>query len=154
MVKKKGPVWNFFNEKGKGVSCKYCSKDYKQSNAVKMERHIRKCFKCPAELKNILTVSDKTLKGNDLGLLKLQPLMVDTRPTENCTAELEMAGPSSVDSSLRQMPRQPQLSSATSSGSSLSLNLVSPSSTSASRRILPFWDQMDAQTNVSRLILF
>lgn len=150
MVKKKGPVWNFFNENGKGVTCKYCAKDYKQSNSVKMERHIKKCFKCPAELKRILTVSVKTPTRTDV--FQLQPLTVD-----GTVGELEKAGPSSVDSNSsctpRPSPRQPQFSSASSSTpsySSLPRSLISPS-TASPRGISSFLDQMDAQTNVSIL---
>jgi len=55
MVKKKGVIWDFFNVKGKGVACKYCSHEYKQANSIKMENHIKKCIKCPAGLKHILS---------------------------------------------------------------------------------------------------
>jgi len=57
MVKKKGPIWNFFSLKGKGVSCKYCFKDYKQAHAQKMTNHIKKCFKCPQDLKKVLDLN-------------------------------------------------------------------------------------------------
>lgn len=58
MGKKKGPAWNFFKEKNKGVECKYCCKEYKHSNVNKMTNHIKKCFKCPADMKKILDYSN------------------------------------------------------------------------------------------------
>lgn len=55
MGKKKGPAWNFFNiKKDKTVQCKYCNLEYKHANVNKMEKHIKKCFKCPVGLKKIL----------------------------------------------------------------------------------------------------
>lgn len=146
MVKKKGPIWTFFNEKGKGVCCKYCLKEYKQSNAVKMERHIKKCFKCPSELKNIIMTGNKTetLKKGGSGLGLLRPLTVDTNTSEGVV----LAGPSSAN-----VPKQSPLSSAASSSTDSSTNLTSPSTLTA-KKILPFWDQMDIQTNVSSLLSY
>lgn len=152
MVKKKGPIWNFFNEKGKGVSCKYCLIEYKQSNSVKMERHIKKCFKCPSDLKNIISTSDnKTETGKkggsaELGLGLLKPITVDTDTSEG--ADLCMAGPSSV-----KRPKDSPISVTTSASSGSSSSLTSPTSAlSAAKRIVPFWDQMDIQTNVSNVL--
>lgn len=98
MVKKKGLVWNFFQIKGKGVVCKYCTQEYKQANSVKMERHIKKCLKCPAGLKHVLFASPKqTLPksaSQDIG----EPLKVNVEL--NTETDLTSAGPSSASSFL------------------------------------------------------
>lgn len=60
MGKKKGPAWDFFKAKDRGVVCKYCNKEYKVSNVNKMTKHIKKCFKCPNALKKILNIKNKT----------------------------------------------------------------------------------------------
>lgn len=60
MRKKKGVIWEFFNIKRKGVVCKYCTLDYKQANAYKIEKHINKYFKYPFVLKFILKANAKT----------------------------------------------------------------------------------------------
>lgn len=54
MAKKKGPTWNFFKVKTKGVVCKFCSEEYKHANVNKMTRHIKNCLECPAGIKKIL----------------------------------------------------------------------------------------------------
>uniref|UniRef100_A0A1B6MU20 BED-type domain-containing protein n=1 Tax=Graphocephala atropunctata TaxID=36148 RepID=A0A1B6MU20_9HEMI len=65
MVKKKGPAWDFFKEKDKGVVCKYCSKEYKQSNVNKMTKHIKKCFKCPQDMKKYLESQTSKIQGKE-----------------------------------------------------------------------------------------
>lgn len=60
MGKVKGVIWNFYNEKDSCYYCKYCNVEYKHSNATKMTTHIKKCLKCPAELKKTLD-KDKRL---------------------------------------------------------------------------------------------
>lgn len=151
MVKKKGAVWDFFNIKGKGVVCKYCTQEYKQGNAVKMEKHIKKCIKCPAGLKHILTIS--------ISKPTLRPLTVavdldaNVDQTTQGQAVLTSAGLSSATSPFKSpTPHAPKpwpspLSAHSSSSSgSATIPIYSPGS---SRGITAFLDHMDMQTNVS-----
>lgn len=126
MVKKKGPVWNFFNLKGKGVSCKYCFKEYKQSHSNKMENHIKKCFKCPQDLKKVLELStmiEKPIKKKS----PYEPLIVEVE-------DFNKPGPSSGSFK----------------SSSSSEFLPQPVSSSTPKGIPSFVDHMDIQTNVSK----
>lgn len=56
MGRNKGPAWQFFKVKNKGVICKYCDKSYLHANANKMTQHIMKCLKCPRYLRKCLVV--------------------------------------------------------------------------------------------------
>lgn len=157
MVKNKGAVWDFFNIKGKGVVCKYCTQEYKQGNSVKMEKHIKKCIKCPAGLKHILTVSKPTPRPSTTKYIN-QPLTVDVDSNVGQTTQgqavLTSAGLSSATSPFKSPTRTPPtpkpwpspLSAHSSSSGSTTIPIYSPGS---SRGITAFFDHMDIQTNVS-----
>lgn len=130
MVKRKGPVWDFFNLKGKGVACKYCCKEYKQSHAYKMGNHIKKCFKCPQDLKKVLDLSTNVEKPISKKSL-CEPLLVEV-------GDFNKPGSSSG-------PGQ-----ASSSGEFSSQSFPS---TSTPKGISSFVDHMDIQTNVSKTLI-
>lgn len=98
MGKKKGPAWEFFKEKNKGVICKYCSKEYKQSNVNKMARQISKCFKCPQDMNKLLHVQCSSSMTKFVGVRKtvyaqpLGELQVDV------TSDVPEEGPTSAGS--------------------------------------------------------
>lgn len=140
MVKKKGPVWNFYNSKGKGVSCKYCFKEYKVPHAKKMETHIQKCFKCPQGLKKVFELGRGILIENPKNPVKniyepLAPLVIPVR-------DLDKPGPSSAS-------EISTFKSSSSSSSDITLQLQLPAS-STPKGIPSFVDHMDVQTNVSK----
>lgn len=134
MVKKKGAVWNFFTLKGKGVSCKYCFKAYKQSHAHKMANHIKKCFKCPQDLKKVLDLTTNSGKPATSSMKSTwEPLVVGV----GGEGDVNKPGPSSSEKS--------SVDVATSS--------QSLSSTPKAKFISSFVDQMDIQTNVSNCFI-
>lgn len=60
MPRTKKKVWNCFDEKSDGsVECKWCKQTYKFGNVSKMENHIKKCLKCPEQMKRTI-FEDKT----------------------------------------------------------------------------------------------
>ena len=110
MGKKKGVIWDSFNIKGKSVVCKYCGVYYKQGNSCKMEKHIKKCFKCPAGLRCVLRAGATSVNKTSTNLKdisKPKPLTEDVtvdqggllgQSTETLM-HLTKAGPSSAQSS-------------------------------------------------------
>lgn len=153
MVKKKGVIWDFFNTKGKGAVCKYCATEYKQANSCKMEKHIKKCFKCPAGLKCILSAKSTPKSSTNLKDMN-QPLTVNVDvnvgQTTQTQTHLTKAGSSSTPSPSFLIPAPkpwPSPLSATSSDSgSGTVPIYCPGS---SRGMTSFLDHMDSQTNVS-----
>lgn len=150
MVKRKGPTWDFFKTKNKGVECKYCSKEYKHANVNKMEKHIKKCFKCPADLKKVLDSSDKVKLFKSIIPAPLTPKKNTDKSLSVTVSNMEdlEAGPSS--SSSNNPSKNPSRNSISNSDSESSLfpgnTIIQPSPSS---QLLSFVDHMDAQTNVS-----
>lgn len=82
MGRKRGNAWRFFNEKKKGVSCKFCNKVYLHANVNKMKQHIITCVKCPPGTKKCLLVNNVEYSDQ----------------ANNCsTNATEVAGPSTSD---------------------------------------------------------
>lgn len=148
MGKKKGPAWDFFKEKDKGVVCKYCSKEYKHSNVNKMTKHIKKCFKCPQDLKKYLERQSSNIQVTEIMRKScegegLKELSVDvSSPPES--------GPSSFGS---QRPGSAMSSGASSVSHETETSFVRPPSRSSTLGLggglLSFIDTMDPQLNVS-----
>lgn len=45
-------VWNCFTKSGeKGVTCKFCKKQYMIGNVNKLSAHLLVCFKCPEDVR-------------------------------------------------------------------------------------------------------
>jgi hypothetical protein len=168
MGKKKGPAWDFFKEKNKGVVCKYCAKEYKQSNVNKMTKHIKKCFKCPEDLKkylesqttnlpqNIQTPPESRRKsGEGLGEGKLQ-VYVPSFESEQGPSSAGSQRPGSALSSKSDM----SIASTVSLSHETEPSFVRPLSRASNvgGGLLSFIDTMDTQINVSfttfPLILF
>jgi len=140
MVKRKGLAWNFFKEKNKGVTCKYCSKDYQHANVNKMTQHIKKCFKCPADMKNALASDTCKMRSDFIST----PTRVFAPRTMILQESLE------VDVTATAEPRPSSSTSHTSSLSILSQawndNEPRPRTSSL---LTSFVDHMDAPSNVS-----
>lgn len=145
MVKKKGPIWDFFSIKGKGVACKYCCKEYKQSHAYKMANHIKKCFKCPQDLKKVLDLSTNIGKPiANKGVYEVVDVSGGfKKPGPSSAGTLSCACASSASPS-------PTSFSAGSSQTCSSSGFPMQSSPSTSKGITSFVDHMDIQTNVSK----
>lgn len=134
MAKKKGPTWNFFKVKNKGVVCNFCFKEYTHSNVNKMTRHIKKCLKCPAGIKKIL----------------------DRR---NVLISLQKTMPISNNESVQTVPKLgvpgPSRSKCLRSSKISNLEISQPSSSAFVQELgLTSVDNMDTQTNVSNVDLF
>lgn len=145
MVKKKGPAWNFFKQKNKGVECKYCCKVYKHSNVNKMANHIKKCFKCPADMKKIL---------DNCNILK--PLQTARSTSKRISEqEADLSTDTEPGSSSSSMPvSRNTFSSELMQNEAESLLQSSSTSSKRSLGLQSFMDHMDTQTNVSILIYF
>lgn len=163
MGKKKGPAWDFFKEKDKGVVCKYCSKEYKQSNVNKMTKHIRKCFKCPQDLKKYLDSQASNIQVKEKeGMRKpgegLNELSVDVSfvPPEACSSPSSFGSkrPESAMSSKSDM----SISGASSTSHESEVSFLQPHSRSSTvgrgGSLLSFVDTMDPQLNVSYKVSF
>ena len=171
MGKKKGPAWNFFNvKKNKSVQCKYCNVEYKHANVNKMERHIKKCFQCPAGLKKLLnrnttanefnfkqTANMTTITAN-LELQEQLNIDVDD-PNENCQAS--QMSLSSTSSNNTRSSRSPSLLKTIMPGTSSNFSSEISSSSLTNSKIskthiddpttllTAFVDHMDETSNVS-----
>lgn len=111
MGKKKGPAWQFFKDKNKGgVVCKYCNIEYKHANVNKMTNHIRKCYKCPEDMKMVL-IKQKTKPNSNKEI--------------SMTAQKEM----SLEEDTSYEPENPDLRGPSSSSRQTS-NFTSPSNAS------------------------
>lgn len=161
MGKKKGPAWDFFKAKDKGVVCKYCSKEYKQSNVNKMTKHIKKCFKCPQDLKKYLESQTGNIQGKEKeGMRKsgegLKELSVDVSfvPPETCSSPGSFGSkrPGSVMSSKSDM----SISGASSTSLESEVSFLQPraSTMGGGGSLLSFVDTMDPQLNVSYKVTF
>ena len=160
MGKRKGPAWDFFKEKGCGVICKYCCKEYKHANVNKMSNHIKKCFKTPADLKKVLNsnicataVFKSFSTSTPQKMSVLEPLEIDT----SFETEPEPRPSASSNEHNRLASRNSNLSSSSSSevwglqqcGQSKTLLQSSTSQSSQQSQLLSFVDHMDTQENVS-----
>lgn len=55
MPRQKKKIWKCYNEKSDGsVECNYCKQTYKFGNVSKMETHIKKCLKCPEQMRRTI----------------------------------------------------------------------------------------------------
>uniref|UniRef100_A0A1B6MLC9 BED-type domain-containing protein n=1 Tax=Graphocephala atropunctata TaxID=36148 RepID=A0A1B6MLC9_9HEMI len=159
MVKKKGPAWDFFKEKDKGVVCKYCSKEYKQSNVNKMTKHIKKCFKCPQDMKKYLESQTSKIQGKESmrksgeGLKELS-VDVSSVPPEAGPSSFGSQRPGSAMSSKSDM----SISGTSSASHETEILFLQPTSRSSTvgegRGLLSFVDTMDPQLNVSYKFFF
>lgn len=151
MGKKKGVVWDFFKIKGIGVICKYCPTEYKHPNSCKMEKHIKKCFKCPEGLKSILSVttSTATTSKSKSRNVTSKPLSIEVDEE----IDLTQPGPSSADSMgpPKSWPSPSPLSTNSATSDSGTTPIYSPR---FSGLLNKFMDQMDSQTNVSLKFLY
>lgn len=159
MGKKKGPAWDFFKEKDKGVVCKYCSKEYKQSNVNKMTKHIKKCFKCPQDFKKYLDGQTSNIQGKEKEGMKksgegLKELSVDVSFVPPCVNPSPSPGsfgsrrPGSAMSSKSDM----SISGASSTSQESEVSFLQPRARGGS--LLSFVDTMDPQLNVSYKVTF
>lgn len=163
MGKKKGPAWDFFKEKDKGVVCKYCSKEYKQSNVNKMTKHIKKCFKCPQDLKKYLDSQTSNIQGKEKEGMKksgegLKELSVDVSFVPPCPSpspgSFGSRRPGSAMSSKSDIDMSISGASSTSQESEVSFLQPRASTMGGGGSLLSFVDTMDPQLNVSYKVTF
>lgn len=177
MVRKKDPVWQFFKDNIKGGAvCKYCNTEYKFANVAKMTKHIKKCFKCPQEIKKTvnLKLNTSTVPTKKMGL----SMMTTSTPNTSTTTdpqydnELELdvsfdpEGEGVIQGQMSSNSQALSLASCSSNASSISgksdhsifnqprpRHLPSPAISENSRGgMLNFLDHMDNQLNVSKSI--
>lgn len=174
MDKKKGVTWTYFRVEDKKVICKYCSKLYKHANVNKMERHIKKCFKCPEDFKKVFSGGTASLiKAPKSKSVVPQPQtnivnqeIVDVDITDLTEAEPALAF--SVTASSLQSPKtsKPLETSDKVASPSNSLSSTTPLSSvsivnrpesristyTPNKSVLNFIDTMDDRQNVSCVI--
>ncbi|XP_046404242.1 uncharacterized protein LOC124169634 isoform X2 [Ischnura elegans] len=155
MVKKKGPAWDFFYEKDKGVQCKFCSKEYKHSNVNKMTRHIVKCFECPSNLKDILNVklNNMILKKAQFTTPKRKMTAQEQNDVEDDGSFVSDPGPSSSNSqrpsSSLSTTYSPERYGSHGNEGSVFIRPSSSTSTNGGVDLLPYNDQMDSHSNMA-----
>lgn len=153
MGKKKGPAWDFFKTKDKGVLCKYCNKEYKVSNVNKMTKHIKKCFKCPDALKKVLEldIKSKVTTGqtaiNEQLQIQVSPVSMKPGPKSDSGDLSSWSSMSDISVSGKSTHETPEFQRPTSPTTSLT-----SSSIVGGGGLLNFLDHMDPQMNVSCML--
>lgn len=154
MVKGKGSIWKFFKEKGTGVICNYCGKEYKTKHSTKMTNHIKSCFKCPEELRRKL-IQNSDVKQNDLSTCSRTS--TPNPSTYKASVSDQALAPLEIDLSLDESLIKPSCSSSKISGSqhrlsgefeSSATSMMRASRSSSQTSLMSFVDTMDEETNV------
>lgn len=81
MGRKKNVIRMFFNKnQNKSATCKYCNKIYRVINVCRMSDHIKKCLKCPKELKKKANLEGFP-ENENLSVCHSQPTQNDVVPS-------------------------------------------------------------------------